>query len=62
MKATDVLIAAGEEQVEQTGDTKTAALVKQYMQQRREMETNYEQYFRKLCDRNLSPQDQPSSR
>jgi pSer/pThr/pTyr-binding forkhead associated (FHA) protein/soluble lytic murein transglycosylase-like protein len=58
MKATDVLIAAGEEQVEQTGDTKTAALVKQYMQQRREMETNYEQYFRKLYDRNLSPQDQ----
>ena len=58
MKATDVLIAAGEEQVDQTGDTKAAALVKQYMEQRRQMETNYEQYSRKLYDRHLSPKDQ----
>lgn len=58
MKATDVLIAAGEEQVDQTGDAKTAALVRQYMQQRQEMEANYEQYVKKLYDRRLSPQDQ----
>jgi membrane-bound lytic murein transglycosylase D len=58
MKATDVLIAAGEEQVDKTGDAKTALLVRQYMQQRREIETNYDQYAKKLFDRHLSPQDQ----
>jgi membrane-bound lytic murein transglycosylase D len=57
MKEKDVLIAEAEERVAETGDPKSRELLERYMKERREMEANYEQYFRKVYDRRLSPKD-----
>ena len=55
-RAKDVLIAEGERAIE-SGNTAVAPLLAQYLQQRREMQNNYEEYFRKHYDRRLNEKD-----
>lgn len=57
MKEIDVQIAEAQEKVAATGDQRSRELLARYMEERRQMEANYEAYFKKVYDRNLSPRD-----
>jgi soluble lytic murein transglycosylase-like protein len=55
-QAKQVLIAEGERAIE-SGNATASPMLAQYMQQRREMRDNYEEYFRKHLDRRLNEKD-----
>jgi hypothetical protein len=57
MKEIDVQIAETQEKVAATGDRRSRELLERYMEDRRQIEANYEAYFKKVYDRNLSPKD-----
>ncbi len=57
MKEKDVQIAEAEEKVAATGDQRSRELLARYMEERRQMEANYEQYVNKVVGRQLNPKD-----
>ncbi len=57
MKSHDVAIAEKEQEVAESGSAEAQQLVRRYMEQRRDMERNYEQYITKLYDRKLTEQE-----
>jgi hypothetical protein len=57
MKAADVAIADLERTMSDAGNPQQKSALAAYMEQRRVMESNYDQRFRDLYDRNLDPKD-----
>jgi membrane-bound lytic murein transglycosylase D len=57
MKSIDVNIARVEQLVSSSGNTEAREQVKRYMEQRRQLEDNYDQFLSGLYDRKLTEQD-----
>jgi membrane-bound lytic murein transglycosylase D len=57
MKALDVDIARVEQRMAASGDTQASTEMAKYMEQRRQMENNYEQFAANIYDRRLSEKD-----
>ena len=57
LKEKDVQIAEAQEKVAATGDPRIRELLERYMEERRQMEANYEAYFKKVYDRRLTAKD-----
>jgi len=57
MKSVDVMIAEREQEAARSGSADGQQQVRAYMEQRRELEKNYEQYLAKLYDRKLTEQE-----
>jgi hypothetical protein len=57
MKSVDVIIAEREQEAAASGSAERRQQVREYMEQRRELERNYERYVTKLYDRTLNEQE-----
>jgi peptidoglycan lytic transglycosylase D len=57
MKAVDVIIAGIQQEMARSGNTGPQLQVKQYLEHRREMESNYDKYVANLYDRRLNEKD-----
>jgi membrane-bound lytic murein transglycosylase D len=57
MKEIDVRIAEAQEKVAATGDQSARELLERYMEDRRQIEANYDEYVKKVYDRQLNARD-----